>query len=86
MRFNVPEEMKPFWEEEAQEMWHSADWWKPKFENELNNLKIWEMLCFDEAWRDWLETDNPYAVEDRAMMSAYNGRYMNFIGITGTVK
>lgn len=83
---NIPEEMKHFWEEEALEMWHSADWWKPKFENELNNLKIWEMSCFDEAWKDWLETDNPYAVEDRAMMSADNGRYMNLIGITGTVK
>lgn len=83
---NIPEEMKPFWEEEALTMWHSINWWKPKFENELNNIKIWEMSCFDDAWKDWLESDNPYAVEDRVMMSTDNGRYMNLIGITGTVK
>lgn len=83
---NIPEEMKPFWEEEALTMWHSINWWKPKFENELNNIKIWEMSCFDDAWKDWLESDNPYAVEDRVMMSTDNGRYMNLIGIKGTVK
>lgn len=83
---DIPEEMKPFWEEEALAMWHSINWWKPKFENKLNNLKMWEMSCFDEAWKDWLESDNPYAIEDRAMMSTDNGRYMNLIGITGTVK
>lgn len=83
---NIPEEMKPFWEEEALTMWHSINWWKPKFENELNNIKIWEMSCFDDAWKDWLESDNPYAIEDRVMMSTDNGRYMNLIGIIGTVK
>lgn len=83
---DIPEEMKPFWEEEALAMWHSINWWKPKFENKLNNLKMWEMSCFDDAWKDWLESDNPYAIEDRAMMSTDNGRYMNLIGITGTVK
>lgn len=83
---NIPEEMKPFWEEEALTMWHSINWWKPKFENELNDIKIWEMSCFDDAWKDWLESDNPYAIEDRVMMSTDNGRYMNLIGIIGTVK
>lgn len=28
---NLPEEMKPFWEPEALEMWHSINWWRPKF-------------------------------------------------------
>src|SRR5699024_217952 len=43
---NIPDEMKPYWEDEALEMWHSAGWWKPKFEKELDNLRIWEMSCF----------------------------------------
>ena len=80
---NVPDEMKPYWEAEDLEMWHSIEWWRPKFENELNHLNMWEMRCFEQAWNDWLNTDNPYAVEDRKMIYTDNGRYMNLIGITG---
>ena len=79
---NIPDEMKPYWEDEALEMWHSAGWWK--FEKELDNLRIWEMSCFSQAWEDWLETDNPYAAGDRKMLQADGGRYMNLIGIVGT--
>lgn len=80
---NVPDEMKPYWEAEALEMWHSIEWWRTKFENELNHLNMWEMRCFEQAWNDWLNTDNPYAVEDRKIIYTDNGRYMNLIGITG---
>lgn len=80
---NIPDEMRPYWPEEALEMWHSIDWWRPKFENELNHLNMWEMGCFEQAWNDWLNTDNPYAVGDREMIRTDNGRYMNIIGITG---
>ena len=82
---NIPDEMRPYWPEEALEMWHSIDWWRPKFENELNHLNMWEMGCFEQAWNDWLNTDNPYAVGDREMIRTDNGRYMNIIGITGTL-
>ena len=81
---NIPEEMKPYWEEEALAMWHSIEWWRPKFEKGLDNLRIWEMSCFSQAWKDWLGTDNPYAAEDRKMLRADGGRYMNLIGIVGT--
>ncbi len=80
---NVPNEMKPYWEDEALEMWHSIEWWRPKFESELDHLNIWEMECFHQAWDDWLNTDNPYAVGDRKMIHTDNDRYMNLIGITG---
>lgn len=82
---NIPSEMKPYWPEEALPMWHSMDWWKntlgkSKF---LTLSQISEMECFDEAWKDWLETENKYAIEDRAMIQADNGRYMNLISIVG---
>ncbi len=83
---NVPEDMKPYWDDEALSMWQSIDWWRSKFEHELDNMNIWQMECFDEAWSDWLATDNPYAVGDRAMIKTDNGRFMNLIGITGTLK
>ena len=80
---HLPEEMKPFWEPEALEMWHSINWWKPKFAPYLNSFRISEMDCFDQAWQDWLACDNPYAVEDRQMMEADRGRFMNLIKLTG---
>ena len=83
---NLPEEMKPFWEPEALEMWHSINWWRPKFEPYLHSFRISELDCFDQALQDWLSCDNPYAVEDREMMKADHGRFMNLIKLAGTVK
>lgn len=80
---NVPEEMKPFWPDEALETWHSVNWWKKMFEDKLIDLEIKEMACFDDAWQNWMSTDNPYAIGDRKMMAADKGRYMNLISITG---
>jgi len=83
VQHNVPEEMKPFWEEEALAMWHSMDWWKPKFEKSLDSLQIRELSCYEKAWSDWLSTENPYAMKDRTMIGIDNGKYMNLIAITG---
>ena len=80
---NVPEEMKPYWDNESLSMWHSAGWWRTVFQGNLDDLCIWEMSCFKEAWDEWLSTDNPFAVEDRKMIGTDNGRYMNILGITG---
>ena len=41
------------------------------------------MACFEKAWKDWLSTNNPYAIGDRAMMEADGGRFMNLVAITG---
>ena len=80
---NIPDEMKKYWGDEELGMWHSLDWWKEKLEGKLKNFEAKEMKCFDKAWDDWLSTENPYAIEDREMMAADNGRYMNIISITG---
>ena len=80
---HVPDEMEPYWPEEARNEWHAIDWWKDKFKGKIKNLEVKEMNCFDKAWNDWLSTENPYAVGDRKMMAADNGRYMNLVSITG---
>lgn len=82
---NIPEEMKPFWESEALEMWYFIDWWRPKFEPHLKDFCISEMHCFDKAWSDWLSCDNPYAIEDLPMMKTDGGRYMNLIQLKGKI-
>jgi hypothetical protein len=80
---NIPEEMKPFWDEESFATWQSIDWWKERLSGKLEDLVIKEMRCFDKAWDDWLFSENDYAVEDRDMIATDNGRYMNLISITG---
>lgn len=80
---NIPEEMKPYWEDEALSMWHSIEWWKPKFSKHIKNLEMNEMECFEKAWSKWLNTDNPYAISDREMIATDNGKYMNLISIKG---
>lgn len=82
---NVPEEMKPFWEEEALSMWQCTDWWRQRLEKSMTDFQIQELSCFDCAWNDWLSSDNPYAVGDREMIKTDGGRFMNLIGITGRV-
>ena len=81
----IPEEMKPYWDEESFNTWHTIDWWQQEFSELLNSIIVKEMACFDEAWSDWLNTDNPHAITDRDMIKIDGGRYMNLIAIIGRV-
>lgn len=80
----IPEEMKPYWDEESFNTWKTTDWWQQLISESLNGVIVKEMECFDEAWSDWLNTDNPHAVSDRDMMKTDGGKYMNLIAIIGT--
>ena len=82
---DIPADMKNLWPPEALPMWRSRPWWEERLGKSLCGMRIWEMTCFDDAWRDWLATDNPYAIGDRAMMAADAGRYMNLIALTGHI-
>jgi len=85
---NIPEEMKQHWPKDALEMWHSKKWWgKVLSKSEhFDIVEIQEMDSFEEAWKDWLMIDNKFAIGDRSMISADNGRYMNLISIIGKKK
>ena len=49
-------------------------------EGKADNMNFYKTEKYD---KDWLGTDNPYAAEDRKMLRADGGRYMNLIGIIG---
>lgn len=83
---NIPKEMKPYWDKESFHMWRSTSWWTDIFRKHLHSFKVKELACFEDAWKDWLSSDNPFAVSDRDMIKADGGRYMNIISITGNVK
>jgi len=88
IRDNIPEEMKQYWPKDALEMWHSKKWWEQVLSKSeyFDKVEIEELDCFEEAWNDWLATDNKFAIGDRPMIEADNGRYMNLLSIIGNKK
>lgn len=83
---NLPSEFFLSWKAEDLETFHSCSWWKNLLSksNKIHLDRIEEMSCLEECWDDWLKTDNPYAVNDRAAMYAGAGKYMNLISIIAT--
>jgi cyclopropane fatty-acyl-phospholipid synthase-like methyltransferase len=81
----VPAELAPFISAEDFAAFRSTGWWKKRLEaSHLFTLeRIWEFEGYDEAWNDWLQSDNPYAVSDRDMIRSEEGKYMNLISILG---
>jgi cyclopropane fatty-acyl-phospholipid synthase-like methyltransferase len=83
---NLPREFLLSWKAEDLDTFHSCSWWESLL-SKSNNIhldRIEEMSCLEECWNDWLKTDNPYAVNDRASMNAGAGKYMNLISILAT--
>jgi len=84
---NVPEEMKPFWSDEAARTIRSLTWWKDLW-SEAEGIEIAdisEMNCCKQAWDEWLTCPNPYAVSDIKMMEAEGGKYFNLIQLIAKV-
>ena len=85
---NVPDEMKPWWNEpEVARTIRSLDWWKDLWsETEgIEIIDIREMLCCKQAWDEWLASTNPIALEDVEMMEAEGGQYFNFVQLIAKV-
>lgn len=47
----------------------------------IDFVKTWEMDCFNEAWNDWLSTDNTFARDDRRCFDSMIKPYTCFVGI-----
>ncbi len=75
----LPDEVKAFWTPEWH--FHSCSWWRALWEKEagLDLVDCREMSCCEQAWREWLDTDNPHAKNDRAMMDAGCGKYFSLV-------
>ena len=84
---NVPDEMRPFWNDEIERTIHSLEWWRSLWSKaegiEITDCR--EMACCKQAWDEWLASSNPYAAEDREMMKAENGRYFSFVQLIAKV-
>ncbi len=82
----VPEEMVPCWQEDMN--FYSADWWKELWLNEksITLTHCRSLKCHKQAWIDWLQCDNPYAISDIDMMKVEDGKYFDTIGLIAEVK
>ncbi|NLI54829.1 MAG: methyltransferase domain-containing protein [Clostridiales bacterium] len=79
----LPEEMLISWRAEDLDTFHDMAYWKEILSatSGLEIVSVYEMEDLDECWQDWLNTENPYAINDRASMEAGSGKYMNFIAM-----
>ena len=84
---NVPEEMRPFWNDEVARTIRSLDWWKQLWsgENGIEIVDICEMACCKQAWDEWLTANHPVVKGDIEMMKAENGKYFNLIQLIAKV-
>ncbi len=86
-RENVPDEMKPFWNDEVARTIHSLDWWKNLWETEkgIEIIDIREMSCCKQSWDEWLTSNWQGIEEDIKMWGAENGKYFNLIQMIAKV-
>lgn len=82
----VPDELVPYWQDDIN--FYSLEWWKDLWsrEDSIEVLHGRSMKCHRQAWADWLQCDNPYAIVDIDMMKAEGGKYFDTIGLIAKVK
>lgn len=79
----LPEEIQPYWTPEW--YFYSCTWWRALWEKEpgIEITDLREMSSCEQAWSEWLQSPNPYAQDDIAMMEAGAGKYFNIIQMIG---
>jgi len=93
MTNGVPDELAEYFTDEgtetpdAADTFQTLDWWKKLWEQAegIELVTCREMLCCREAWEEWLESPNPYAVKDRGILEAEDGKYFNIIQLIAKI-
>lgn len=80
---NFPPELLLSWTPEALDTIRDCAYWRKAISAtegiEILAIQELEREHFNECWQEWLDTDNEYAVGDRASMNAGAGKWMNFV-------
>lgn len=71
------------WIGEETYMFHSCSWWRNIIgtHSDIEFVDTWEMDCFEEAWKDWLESGNVHAEEDKKFYESIIKKYSSIVGI-----
>ncbi len=80
---NLPDVLLRSWTAEQLDYIHDINYWNNLINasRDAELLSIREMESNEEVWRDWLASDNEYAVNDRKTMLSGGLDYLNFIAI-----
>ena len=81
----IPDILQPYVKKEFH--FHSVAWWKSHWQHseKVEMIDAFSLKCHKDAWEDWLQTENPYAVDDRPMMVAEGGNYFDTVGVIAKV-
>lgn len=77
----VPRELSKYISEENYKLFKSINYWKENFKDNVKEINIEEMKCFNKAWESWLATVNTYVKENIELLKADKGKFLNLIGI-----
>lgn len=80
---NRTEELLSPWLGEDAYMFKSPRQWKEIIGDNARIVKmdVWEMDCFESAWRDWFSTGHEFAMSDKACFEGIIKPYTCFVGI-----
>jgi len=90
MPHGAPPELKRYFSDagdDGAETFQTLEWWKSLWKQAegIELIDFREMACCRQAWEEWLQSPNPYAVQDRGMMEAEQGKYFNLIQMIARV-
>lgn len=62
----APDNLRPYWVDEQNLTFHSQQWWRKLLgrTSVIDIIESFDLECTDEAWEDWLKSNNPVANGD----------------------
>lgn len=77
------EELLTDWLHDEAYMFQSPLFWKKIIgtHKEIEEVRTWEMDCFDLAWREWFAVSHEYAIDDYANYETRIKPYTCFVGM-----
>lgn len=77
------EELLTPWLGDEAYMFQSADFWKKIIgtHEDIEEVRTWEMACFNAAWQEWFDTKHEYALGDLNFFDSLIKPYTCFVGI-----
>lgn len=77
------EELLNPWLGDDSYMFQSPSFWRKMIGNskEITEVRTWEMKCFEQAWQEWFDTKNEFALNDLVYYENLIKPYTTFVGI-----
>ena len=79
----ILEELLSDWLGDEAYMLQSPNAWREIIgkNDRIDAIEAWEMECFDNAWSEWFDAENKYALDDKQFFDKLIKPYTCFVGI-----